>query len=208
MKKLAFLLSVLVLCAIIPASNVSIPPSVQVAMLDTDGDYMFDFSSYSHTSDWNQSDISMEPWDLPGLCGMWQDMGPTPFDSVTTAPQSGYLNEGEDWVDCDYIAEGHTYVVKTTEGHYAKFHVEELTHGDSAYGGFRNTMIITYYYQPNGSNDLVPPSGGGMGPDMLCGPFSILNQASKDLAPPPLCCMSPKVIVLFAGLVGLVLFKV
>ena len=136
-------------------------------------------------------------------------MGAVPFESVTTAPPSGYLNENEDWADCDYIAKDHTYVVKTTEGNYAKFHVVDLTHGDSALGGFRNTMTIEYYYQPNGSNNLVPPSGGGMGPDTLCGPFALFNQAgSKDLITPhEMCCPVQFIVVLLSGL-GLVLFKI
>lgn len=72
------------------------------------------------------------------------DMGEVAFDSVFWAPDSGY-QEGSDW----YYA--HTYVVRTKEGHYAKFTATEPD--EFARYGFK------WAYQSNGTQNLDTVTG-------------------------------------------------
>jgi heme-binding HmuY-like protein len=91
------------------------------------------------------------------------DLGVVPFDSVREVPATGYLGTERDstnpgighWYKYGYSSHlldpgGHTYAVRTADGHYAKFSIVGYYCGEVRSGCF----TIRYAYQGNGSRRL------------------------------------------------------
>jgi hypothetical protein len=95
------------------------------------------------------------------------DLGAAPFDSVTAAPETGYVVAAVSadtshpaigkWYDYSYLShllqsKRHTYAVRTTDGRYAKFEIL------SYYCAEVGTACVTfrYVYQGDGTRRLAP----------------------------------------------------
>lgn len=73
-------------------------------------------------------DISLEPWNEPGWCTNYIDMGTVSLDSLTDPPMSGYNDDVMGFADCAYVEEGHAYWIKTRNDNFAKVKITEAVH--------------------------------------------------------------------------------
>jgi len=128
------------------------------------GSAYFNFSSGAKSYDYVTShrenpesyDIALEPWNKPGWCTNFIDMGDVPLDSLATPPASGYNDDIKGYIDCVDVQQGHSYWVKTRDGKYAKLKVAEAKYlGNDPEYGHMNRVRFEWIYLGNGTE------GGG-----------------------------------------------
>ena len=113
------------------------------------GDSVFDFSTGSVvTADGH--DFGIEPWQnwygtsgptpavqgYNGIDNLIKDMGAVDLASVTAAPESGYSPDAHALV-------GHVYVIKCSDGNYAKICITSITFTD---GDYPATIYFDWVY--------------------------------------------------------------
>ncbi len=85
--------------------------------------YGYDFASGKLRTDHTpEPDVMNRPWctPLPALTGNWVRTGKNRMEDVTTAPSSGYLSDGKDFIDCSEAPINEVLVFKLQNGKYAK----------------------------------------------------------------------------------------
>jgi hypothetical protein len=97
------------------------------------------------------------------------DLGAVAFDSVTSAPEAGYVagnalrdsvNEAIDrWYDYGFTShilrtKGHVYAIRTADGRYAKLQILSYY----CPGALPGCITFRYVYQGSGSRDLSAPA--------------------------------------------------
>jgi hypothetical protein len=117
----------------------------------------FDFSEGSVATA-GANDFAIEPWQnwygtsgltpavqgYNGIDNLIRDMGAVDLASVSTAPGTGYSPDAHALV-------GHVYVIKCSDGNYAKIRITSITFTD---GNYPATISFDWVYQPNGSSNF------------------------------------------------------
>lgn len=106
-------------------------------------------------------DIALEPWNKPGWCTNFIDMGNVPLDSLTTPPTSGYNDDVKGYIDCVDVQQGRSYWIKTRDGKYAKLRVTDAKYlgKDSTYGHM-NRVTFEWIYLGAGTGGGGDNTGG------------------------------------------------
>jgi hypothetical protein len=125
------------------------PPVLEATLDDSDvanGSASFDFESGIRTSkgypDLYMGGVITNGKMRPTLAGNLVEMEQA-FDAVTECPESGYSGAG-----VDNAATGKVFCLKTVEGNYAKFEVEDA-HYDTA----KNRRVFKFRYRFNGNGN-------------------------------------------------------
>jgi hypothetical protein len=103
-------------------SNAQQTASVNKIVLDNKT-YGYDFASGKLRTNYEpEPDVMNRPWctPLPALTGNWVRTGKSRMEDVTSAPSSGYLSDGKDFIDCAEAPLNEVLVFKLTNGKYAK----------------------------------------------------------------------------------------
>lgn len=149
------------------------PAQVTLDATDADTWTFFDFSRNSSVTrpgplDW---DLAVRRFHLvanggPGFAGRGGilNLGPVPFDPVTSLPDTGYVADGADstnaavgkwyrysWTSHLLTPKGDVYAVRTADGRYAKVTIVSYYCG-GAEGG---CMSLRYVYQGDGTRRVA-----------------------------------------------------
>ena len=103
-------------------TNTKQPAGVKKIVMDNKT-YGYDFASGKLRTDYEpEPDVMNRPWctPLPALTGNWVRTGKSRMEDVTSAPSSGYLSDGKDFIDCAEAPLNEVLVFKLTNGKYAK----------------------------------------------------------------------------------------
>jgi hypothetical protein len=67
-------------------------------------------------------DVLNEPWCTtnPALCGNWAKTGKSRLEDVKSAPASGYISDGQSFIDCQECPVNEVLVFKLKDGSYGK----------------------------------------------------------------------------------------
>lgn len=70
----------------------------------------------------SKTDVMNRPWctPLPALTGNWIRIGKSRMEDVISAPSSGYLSDGKDFIDCAEAPLNEVLLFKLANGKYAK----------------------------------------------------------------------------------------
>jgi len=83
----------------------------------------YDFASGKIRTDASPDpDFLNRPWctTLPGICGNWARTGKSRMEDVTSAPASGYISDGLDYIDCVEAPLKEVLVFKLKDGTFGK----------------------------------------------------------------------------------------
>ncbi len=83
----------------------------------------YDFASGKVRTDHSPDpDFLNRPWctTLPGICGNWARTGKSRMEDVTSAPISGYISDGLDYIECAEAPLKEVLVFKLKDGTYGK----------------------------------------------------------------------------------------
>lgn len=97
-------------------------PGIKQIVLDNKT-YGYDFATGRLRTDYNpEPDVMNRPWctPLPALTGNWVRTGKARMEDVKSAPSSGYLSDGKDFIDCAEAPLNEVLVFKLGNGKYAK----------------------------------------------------------------------------------------
>ena len=83
----------------------------------------YDFATGKVRTDHSpEPDFLNRPWctTLPGICGNWARTGKSRMEDVTSAPASGYISDGLDYIECAEAPLKEVLVFKLKDGTYGK----------------------------------------------------------------------------------------
>ncbi len=94
----------------------------QIILDNNNNAYSFAKDKLSNAVHLADSDILNEPWctDLPALCGNWVATGKSKMEEVTIPPTSGYISDGQSFIDCQEAPLNQVIVFKLKDGSFAK----------------------------------------------------------------------------------------
>lgn len=104
------------------SSNTQQPAGIKKIVLDNKT-YGYDFSSGKLRTNYEpEPDVMNRPWctPLPALTGNWVRTGKSRMEDVISAPSSGYLSDGKDFIDCAEAPLNEVLLFKLANGKYAK----------------------------------------------------------------------------------------
>ena len=108
-------------------------------------------------------DILLELWVAPAWCANSIDLGKVDFDSMSTPPTSGYIDDVSGFANCDYVQVGHSYWIKTRDGEYAKVYITNAEYlGVDPEDGNMNTVTFKWVYYGDKSSGAFKPDASSI----------------------------------------------